>query len=527
VTGTSDIERLSWETEMILFIEPISKNTGMYVPAYPLPVMEIASFVKSNLPDADIKVVSMAMDYGLPLSKKGKEQILNEFFNDISEINPKGIGISCTAISQAEEVLNLCDLIKAYDPNIFTFLGGYFPTLYYEEIFSRTSAVDLIVRGEGEMAALKIAAILYRGENPINQNIPGSAWKKDGKIHLTEKGKPFDLSRKALLNTGVLQHLGRYDILPYAFSRGCPYKCNFCMEDSMRSIRREVPDDIIHLDLENLLKQTHAHTLLVSDALFKSFHILPLLRSKGLKVNFETRCDVLDPSIISEIADACGVLALGFESASYHTLKRMNKVKDRYHYEKYISNTLAIFKEAASHKIPLMVFMIAGYPGDTEEDLKESLLFAQHLSENKGPAGHVFKIGECRVYPKTKIYDLARSLPNVVFDDDGVFGQNIVRQPSKHLEFDTVLSYMKQIYGLSNPTEKLQGVLLNMMPFFRLPAHALKDDLIPNTCFKGTDREIFSIQSESLMAFRPLVPKLTDKYLNLMSGQRSVRDLTL
>ena len=98
----------------------------MYVPAYPLPVMEIASFVKSNLPDADIKVVSMAMDYGLPLSKKGKEQILNEFFNDISEINPKGIGISCTAISQAEEVLNLCDLIKAYDPNIFTFLGGYF-----------------------------------------------------------------------------------------------------------------------------------------------------------------------------------------------------------------------------------------------------------------------------------------------------------------------------------------------------------------------------------------------------------------
>ncbi|MDH3957052.1 MAG: hypothetical protein OET81_10185, partial [Desulfobacteraceae bacterium] len=221
----------------------------------------------------------------------------------------------------------------------------------------------------------------------------------------------------------------------------------------------------------------------------------------------------------------CGVLALGFESASYHTLRRMNKVKDRSHYEKYISNTMAIFKEAARNEIPLVVFMIAGYPGDTEEDLKESLVFAKSLSKHKGPGGHIFKIGECRVYPKTKIYDLALSLPDVVFDDDGVFGQNIVRQPSKNFDFDTVLFYMREIYNLSNPTSELQDTLLNIMPFFRLPAHALKDDLIPNTCFRGEDRQIFSIQSKSLAAFRPLTPKLTDKYANLMSEQRSVRDL--
>jgi hypothetical protein len=150
---------------------------------------------------------------------------------------------------------------------------------------------------------------------------------------------------------------------------------------------------------------------------------------------------------------------------------------------------------------------------------------AKSLSKKKGPGGHIFKIGECRVYPKTKIYDLALSLPDVVFDDDGVFGQNIVRQPSKNFDFDTVLSYMREIYNLSNPTSKLQDILLNIMPFFRLPAHALKDDLIPNTCFRGKDREIFSIQSKSLTAFRPLAPKLTDKYANLMSEQRNVRDL--
>jgi radical SAM superfamily enzyme YgiQ (UPF0313 family) len=202
----------------------------------------------------------------------------------------------------------------------------------------------------------------------------------------------------------------------------------------------------------------------------------------------------------------------------------VKKVKDKVLYEKYISKTMAIFKEAAKNEIPIMVFMIAGYPGDTEQDFQESLAFAIKISKNKGPGGHIFKIGECRVYPKTKIYDLALSLPDAVFDGGGVFRQNIIQQPSKYLDLDTLLYYMREIYNLSNFTSILQSSLLNIMPSFRLPANALKDDLIPETRFKGNGGEIFSIQSESLKAFRPLAPILKDRYTNLMSKQRSMRD---
>jgi hypothetical protein len=65
----------------------------MYVPAYPLSVMEIASYVKFNLTDLEIKVISIPMDYGLSLGKKGKEQIEKEFLNDLSQIRPKVVGI--------------------------------------------------------------------------------------------------------------------------------------------------------------------------------------------------------------------------------------------------------------------------------------------------------------------------------------------------------------------------------------------------------------------------------------------------
>jgi len=512
---------------LVLFIEPISKNIDVYVPAYPLPIMEIASFVKYNIPEIDIGIISIAVDYGLPLTQKGREQVYGELLRDISEIKPKGVGISCTAIAQAEETIYLCELIKELDPNIFIFLGGYFPTIYYEEIFSRTSAVDLIVVGEGELPALKIIELLEKGENPINKDIANLAFKKDGRIHLTKTGDRFDLKNKALLNLKLLRYPKAYDILPYSFSRGCPYRCNFCMEDNIRPFRREVPPDIVKRDLTHLSSHCNSHTLLVSDALFKSFDIFPFLRSLGMKVNFETRCDVMNTSIIPKIADVCGMLALGFESASYGTLRRMNKVRDRSHYEKYISNTKTIFREAVANEIPLMVFMIAGYPGDTEEDLEESLNFTKELSSIRGPGGYVFKIGECRAYPKTKLYNLVLSSPDVVFDDDGVFGQNIVRQPSKGVNFETILAYMNEIFNLSNYTPKLHATIMNMMPFFRLPARALQDEMIPNICFRGSDRGIFDVHGRSLSTFRELVPKLTEKYKKWMSGQRSTRSLQL
>ncbi|MFC1531856.1 B12-binding domain-containing radical SAM protein [Thermodesulfobacteriota bacterium] len=511
---------------MIILIEPVSKNIDMYVPAYPLPIMEIASFVKSRTPETDIEIISIPMDYGLPLTPEGREHVYEELINDLSETRPKGVGISCTAIAQAEEVILLCELIKESIPDISIFIGGYFPTLYYEEIFSRTSAIDLIVIGEGEIPTLKIVECLERDEDPKNEDIPNLAWVKDGRIRFSKQKVSFDLNEKALINLELLKNPKAYDILPYAFSRGCPYHCNFCMEDHIRPIRKKVPSEIIQRDLSSLSNQSSTHTLLISDALFKSFDLFPLIRSFDMKINFETRCDIFDSTLIPHVADICGMLAIGFESASFNTLKRMNKVRDRAHYKQYISNTIAIFKEAVRYEIPIMVFMIAGYPGDTEEDLKESLTFANRLSQESGPGGHVFKIGECRAYPKTKIYDVALSSSDVVFDNDGVFGNNIIRQPSKELSFETILDYMREIFNLSNNTHKFQSTLLNIMPFFRLPAHALMDDIIPGLCYRGRDRIVFDVHGESLLIYKKIIPGLMEKHKELMSGQRSTRDLS-
>ena len=298
------------------------------------------------------------------------------------------------------------------------------------------------------------------------------------------------------------------------------------MEEFIRPVRREVPHHVVHDDLRNLLKTGASQTLLVCDALFRSFDLFPEFKSLGMKVNFETRCDLLDPSLIPEMHDVFGMIAFGFESASFNTLKRMNKVRDRSHYDHYVSNMSALFRQAVRSDIPVMLFVICGYPGDTEEDLRTTLNFVQELAREKGAGGYIFNVGECRVYLKTKTHALALSLPDVRFDNDGILGENIVRQPSANLNFDTVLHYIKEIYNQSHITPKLRQTILNMMPFNRLPPHALRDDSIPGICFKDESRTIFNGRKESLHAFRKLVPGLFGKYAQWTSGQRSKRNIS-
>ena len=48
----------------------------MYVPAYPLPLMEVGSFVKSNLPEIKIEIISIPIDYGLPLTQGERKKFI-------------------------------------------------------------------------------------------------------------------------------------------------------------------------------------------------------------------------------------------------------------------------------------------------------------------------------------------------------------------------------------------------------------------------------------------------------------------
>ena len=105
--------------------------------------------------------------------------------------------------------------------------------------------------------------------------------------------------------------------------------------------------------------------------------------------------------------------------------------------------------------------------------------------------------------------------------------QSSLMKPSRNLDFETILEYTKKIFTLSNITPKLLNSFMKMIPFFRFPADALRDEIIPDECYKGSDRDIFNVQAESLSVFRSVVPRLAEKYRDGMSEERSRRNLPI
>jgi hypothetical protein len=84
---------------------------------------------------------------------------------------------------------------------------------------------------------------------------------------------------------------------------------------------------------------------------------------------------------------------------------------------------------------------------------------------------------------------------------------------------------MREIFNLSNSTEKLEKALSKVMPLFRVPAVSLKDPLISDRCYRGEGRGILNVQGDSLSVLRSAVPQLRAKYKDLLSEVRQTREL--
>ena len=77
--------------------------------------------------------------------------------NEIKRFKPDIVGITSTTATFFDVKNNLLNLIRSIDKNIKIVLGGPHASALPEEILSKCSDIDIICRGEGEIALLDIA----------------------------------------------------------------------------------------------------------------------------------------------------------------------------------------------------------------------------------------------------------------------------------------------------------------------------------------------------------------------------------
>jgi radical SAM superfamily enzyme YgiQ (UPF0313 family) len=131
------------------------------------------------------------------------------------------------------QTLEVCRKIKGLNPSVKIMLGGPEVSYEYEPVIM-LDEVDYIVVGEGE---IPFARFLQQYKQ--NDLIPGIVSKKDGKIFYLPCLEDFDLR--------ALEHINPYiddepaelynKVLYVETSRGCPYKCEFCLASLDNKVR--------------------------------------------------------------------------------------------------------------------------------------------------------------------------------------------------------------------------------------------------------------------------------------------------
>jgi radical SAM superfamily enzyme YgiQ (UPF0313 family) len=260
-------------------------------------------------------------------------------------------------------------------PSIF---GGAHPTFFPE--FIQEEGVDMIVRGEGEEAVRDVLDHLDAGK-PLD-GIGNLGFKRDGKvIQNPVRNLRKDMDDYPFPDRQLYESLnGRLDrsVRNIITSRGCPFHCSFCFEDSMRELYagkgryvriRAIPKVIE--ELKSLRDTTDVRTIYFADDVFGMskkwlYEFLPVYkREVGLPFICLVRADIVasDPEYAQRLADGgCRSVFFGIESGNEDL---RNRVLVKQLANKQIRVAAKRLHDAG---IKFRTYNIVGLPGETIED---------------------------------------------------------------------------------------------------------------------------------------------------------------
>ena len=140
------------------------------------------------------------------------------------------IGISSLFTPYMQEAVKTAEIIKAYHPTVKIVLGGHHPTMMPETVME-SSAVDFILRGEGEVSISRLAHAVRSGG--ALEGIPGLVYRKSGaKIIIDNPATMRSPERYPLPASHLTNHpfyrRGRKGSAVIVAGRGCPLKCTYC-----------------------------------------------------------------------------------------------------------------------------------------------------------------------------------------------------------------------------------------------------------------------------------------------------------
>lgn len=325
----------------------------------------------------------------------------------IRDFEPDIVGISSTFSMFEKDATEVASLVKKVDKRIIVVLGGVTATIpeIYEPLLLNSDVFDVMVRGEGEHTFGELIRN-YDSETHSIKNlsfIKGIAYKTAGQI-ITTPERPFISNLDSLpypalhlLNINKIMANKYYSrwrnkpmnkrSLPIFTSRGCPYNCCFCSVHSQVGYKyRTYSNEYVIELIKKCVQEYHInHFHFEDDNLTLNVdRAKKLFRDMiDLNITWDTpngvRADRLDEEMI-RLMIASGVTSISIAAESGNENVRMNII----HKNLKSSCIIRAAQMCDKYDLPCIVFFVLGFPGETIENIRESIMFAKDLSKNYG-----------------------------------------------------------------------------------------------------------------------------------------------
>ncbi len=293
-----------------------------------------------------------------------KEDILAGIY----ERKPDAVGFSCYIWNRTIIGELLEDLPKVL-PDTDIWLGGPEVSFNAPEVLSRYPEVKGIMVGEGEVTFSEILQQYRRQEEPDFSGVAG-LYLKSG---YTAPREITDLSSLPFLYRETETFANR--IIYYESSRGCPYRCSYCLSAIDKTVRfRDIT--LVKQELDFFLKAGVSQVKFV-DRTFNCGHehameIWKYLQEKDNGItnfHFEIAADILrddEIELLQKMRPGQVQLEIGVQSFNEDTLRAINRRMDK---DRLIHVVSEIRKNRNIHQ---HLDLIAGLPYEDYESFGDS-----------------------------------------------------------------------------------------------------------------------------------------------------------
>lgn len=339
----------------------------------PLGILSIASYLKQN--GYDVKICDLS------IKKQSLAKVCREYKPDIA-------GVSFPSCKAIDGVVYASKVLRKQ--NIPVVWGGSFSDVGDVRHFFDTGLVDIVSFSEGEQTWLELLKCMEN--NGELSGVKGIAYIKNGSLTVNSPREflnPVLLPRLDFSIVDVPEYFqylyGCKKLLYVYLSKGCPAHCTFCVNTTChRNTRRRRNVDVFMSEINELVSVYGADGFYFADELaFQNEKELYEVCDGFDGIDgtffwgFQTRIGLLsEEAILRAYRSGCRWIDFGVESGNREMLK---KVKKNIPYDK-IEQDFTACKKAG---IISIANFIIGFPGETEEQMRDSIELAQRIDSTQ------------------------------------------------------------------------------------------------------------------------------------------------